>query len=145
LEVRDENNGLLRGKGLLFQAKVNWHGMDRDLLSQSCNLCSFPNASLIINYTPNGYFAVPAEVVQRTEADHKALAAYGLPRLAEVLSKDYLYCAIGRPGLYYDPHTEVLHAPEGEPWTFGKDARLIQTLIRLLPMRGGEPARNLRE
>ena len=115
IEVRDgQQQVVVARKGLLFQAKNNWQGRDLKLKSQS-GLLSFPYkipVGIVINYSPRGYYAVPAETVYDADGDRGKIGDELFRPLSIALAEDFLYCRLGIEDVYYDPASKTLFLPK---------------------------------
>jgi hypothetical protein len=113
IDVRDAEGQILRRKGLLFQAKKGWQGKDAKLASQASLLAWPPGVAVVINYTPNGYKACLANIVNDAEGDRCKIAPEAMKSLTTTLGEDSLLCRVGLQGLFYNPLTKVLEFPFG--------------------------------
>ena len=108
IEVANDLGGVVRSKGLPFQAKTNWRGKNSALYEQAAVMEKMSPGGLVIDYTPNGYKACTAKAVVAANGRRSYVERYGAMRsLGQVLSRDFLDCTIGTPGLYFDPDREL--------------------------------------
>ncbi len=111
IEVRDSEGSITYQKGLLFQAKNDWSGLDSNLLAQTSRLSKMPNGGIAINYTPRGYFAARAESIVQAEGNRSHLPENSELPLAEILADSFVPCKIGIQGMYYDAVRRILYLP----------------------------------
>lgn len=105
IEVFSSSTVLLR-KGILFQAKKNWQHRDGDLAAQARLMEeAAPLGSVVFNYEPDRYTAVPSTLVIGSEG-----SPAGLPfkRLGAFLAGDFLNCSVGRFDTYFNWEPERL-------------------------------------
>jgi len=131
IEVRDAEKNLARRKGLLFQAKKKWQGVDSKLREQAAQLADQPDKAIVVDYSPDGYRACSAVDAMRAEGNRRRLNSAQFKHLGEYLGEDFLRCRIGVIGLYYDPETETLFNPT-ESVTLEEGANVISTEVRRL-------------
>ena len=62
IEVLDLNGKFIVRKGLLFQSKIGWTGRDGRLFEQARNLLGQSESAIVIDYSPDGYKAIPARM-----------------------------------------------------------------------------------
>jgi hypothetical protein len=103
LQVSNANREPVFRKGLPFQAKKNWKGVDRRLAEQARNMARTAHGGIVVDYTPNGYSACDIRDVIEFRGNRKAVNGAGkMNRLGQVLAHDFLDCRVGVRDLYYD-------------------------------------------
>lgn len=110
IEVFDEQNSVVRTKGLLFQAKKLWTGTDDRLLDQVRQMERTGHSTIVIDFRPRAYLAVEAIDVVLAHGTRKRLRHGAIRKLGEVLGVDFLQCRIGVVGMFWDPKTEALYS-----------------------------------
>ncbi len=75
IEVQDAAGDIIGRKAVLFQAKKEWQGRDRRLMSQSRRLSELPGAAIVVNYSRDGYKAASVEDVLEAEGDPPTLGS----------------------------------------------------------------------
>jgi hypothetical protein len=108
LEVSDEVSGKYRKKGLLFQAKREWHSKDSQLVQQCERMRALESDSIVIDYSPRGYQAFDAGLVVAVDGKRAAIPTGSERRLAETLGDDFVRCRRGVEGISYDPQRELV-------------------------------------
>lgn len=99
IEIFSSSTVLLR-KGILFQAKKNWQHRDGNLAKQARLMERVaPLGSVVFNYEPDRYTAVPSTFVIGSEGSP---AGMPIKRLGVFLGGDFLSCAVGRFDTYFD-------------------------------------------
>jgi len=98
IEFEDER-GIRSRKSLPFQAKNNISSYGRaELRDQARKLGDFPGGGIVVNYRPEGYSVIDADVV----ASGSATRSNERP-LSEVLSGDFLECTCGSATYFFEP------------------------------------------
>jgi hypothetical protein len=108
LEVLDQEGRFVVRKGLLFQSKVDWHGTDQRLFGQARDLLAQSSSSVVIDYSRNGYRAIPATDVVAAGGNRRRVHRGASKSLAEVLGDEFVGCTRGDRGLYWEPEREQL-------------------------------------
>lgn len=81
---------LILKKGLLFQSKVDWTGTDQRLLGQARMLLLQSESSIVIDYTKDGYRAIPASEVVAAGGNRRQIAIDSNKELSEVLGDEFV-------------------------------------------------------
>ena len=108
LEVLDQRRHYIVRKGLLFQAKTDWNGRDARLVGQARELLEQSRSAIVIDYSRDGYSAIPATDVIEAEGFRERIRPAADRTLAEVLGDEFVGCTRGDPGLYWEPERERL-------------------------------------
>jgi type I restriction enzyme R subunit len=98
----------LRRKLLAVQAKKQWSKTDRRLASQVEAMQRIGQACLVVDYTPDGYFAIEGDAVLRAGGSARKLQARERINLGDVLAERFLRCKIGTVGATYDVERQRL-------------------------------------
>ncbi len=91
IELSIQDNYNLRKKSLLFQAKVDWSGVDNRLYKQCQKLYTWLGAAIVVNYTESDFITYEVDTIiqQGGKKPTKGLS------LITLLSDDLLNCQIG--------------------------------------------------
>jgi hypothetical protein len=108
LEVLDQEKRFILRKGLLFQSKIEWTGRDERLFYQAQRLAAVSRSAIVIDYSSNGYKAIPATSVMSAEGNRQRIPPENDKPLAEVLGDEFVGCLLGDHGLYWEPKLERL-------------------------------------
>jgi hypothetical protein len=111
LEVVDTIRGFARRKGLLFQAKKGWQGVDQRLVAQTRVMRDLEPDSVVVDYADGDYRAFDARDVIEAGGRRELVPADRQYALAKVLGDQFLECERGVIDLVYDPIAEVVHVP----------------------------------
>ena len=105
----------VRRKLLAVQAKKQWSKTDRKLASQVEAMQRTGQACLVVDYTPDGYFAVDGAAVLRAGGSARKLQPRERTTLGDALADRFLRCKIGTVGASYDVDRQLLLSiPEAE-------------------------------
>ncbi|WP_163992128.1 hypothetical protein [Pyxidicoccus caerfyrddinensis] len=131
IEVRDADGGTIGRKLLPIQAKNRWTERDPNVANQARKIEGL--RGVVVDYSPNGYFAVPASVAADAEGDRREIRSEAFRDLADVLADDLLKCTVGRRDAYFDAHEEkILFEENGHlKERSAKVSRRVRTRITL--------------
>ncbi|MCI0626015.1 MAG: hypothetical protein L0387_30965 [Acidobacteria bacterium] len=107
LEVRN-HFGVVRRKGLLFQAKKEWRGSDRRLLHQVEQMAEYSPSAIVVDYRRSGFKGVAGGDVIEAKGNRRSLGAGRDLRLAEILGDEFVRCRRGDVGVFWNPETQTL-------------------------------------
>jgi hypothetical protein len=131
LEVFNMEGELILKKGLLFQSKVDWTGTDQRLLGQARMLLLQSESSIVIDYTKDGYQAIPASEVVAAGGNRRQIATGSNKELSEVLGDEFVGCLVGDQGMFWDSERERLITHRDQPSDL-VPSRLISMDVRRL-------------
>lgn len=126
--VYDETDAMVFVKGLPFQAKTEWKGVDRRLSDQAGRMVRSTHTGLIVNYKKDKFDACAAKTAVEAEGSIElAEKAGSVKSLGQLLGNDFLDCKIGAEGLFFDPETEKFLTVKFPPLPI---SHLITTVVR---------------
>jgi len=67
--------------------------------------------SVVLNYRPDGFFAVPADLVYHADGDWRKLPPDSIRPLEVALAEEFLYCRLGVEDVFYDSDSKTLYYP----------------------------------
>jgi hypothetical protein len=108
LEVLDQQERFILRKGLLFQSKIGWKGRNGKLLRQARDILAQSRSSILIDYSANGYKAIGAKEVVAAGGNRRLVSPEDDKSLAQVLGDEFVLCARGDRGLYWESERERL-------------------------------------
>lgn len=96
-------------KILPVQAKKLWSARDALLGGEARKLAAFPGSGLVVDFDPEGYLAVRAEVAAKADGDRRRIKPSAFRPLDEMLGDDFLLCRVGTQEGYINARgTEVV-------------------------------------
>jgi hypothetical protein len=104
IQVSDDQG--TRRKGLPFQSKKGWSGLDRQLAQQSTLMVNTASDGLVIDYRSSGYTGFDARDVIHAGGNRKLVGSRSGKPLGQLLANEFLDCKIGVPDLFFDPEKE---------------------------------------
>ncbi len=108
IEIIDSSWKPVWRKGLPFQAKKEWSSGTRSLVNQAQMMRDKLGGGVVIDYRASGYRAADVAVVIGTDGNRGRIRRRGrLKPIGRLLANDFLDCAIGIEGLFYDTAREV--------------------------------------
>ncbi len=132
LKILDQHGKKIGVKGLPFQSKKNWSGIDSTLLNQAIKMENLAPGGIVIDYSEIGYSACTSKEVIEAQGNRKSVHSGGsLKSLAEILSRDFLDCNVGHRGLYYDRNREKFHFGYWRQ-PYRKELHMITTEVKRL-------------
>lgn len=128
IKIADADGTPIISKGLPFQAKKNWKGIDKRLAQQARDMLNHTHGGIVVDFSPNGFAACDVLDVIEFRGNRKALSKAGkVNQLGQVLAHEFLACNVGVRDLYYDRNLErfVKEAPQA-------DLNIVDTRITIL-------------
>jgi len=105
--VSNENDEILRQKGLPFQSKTNWQGRSQAVASQARDIQQTTGEGLVIDYSATGYRTCGTGIAIETHGNRMEVNRRGAMKpLGQILGVEFLECRIGKIDLFYDPDKE---------------------------------------
>lgn len=128
LSVHHRGGRLLRVKGLPFQSKTMWRGVNKSLYGQVQTMQEMLRSGVVVDFSPTGYKACTIQAAIAARGSRPTLDRFGLMRpLGQILGHDFLNCTVGSVGLHFDPNSEVFMRDIPEY----KERHLITTEIKV--------------
>lgn len=109
LSVKNIEGDIAAVKGLPFQSKKNWKGVNKELLGQVVKMEHASPGGIVIDFSSSGYKAcTTADVIASNGSRTVADRHHSIKSLQQILCYDFLDCRVGRRGLFFDPKIETL-------------------------------------
>lgn len=100
-------------KGLLVQAKKR--SSTSNLLEECRKMNSISSSSCVIDYTDGGYRATKIQDIIKAEGKWSKVPDGHIVKLEDILAGEFLQCAIGMEGMYFDAVSRKLsYVRDGE-------------------------------